>query len=184
MRRRRFNHPFDGLLGGPIAILIGAILLFFGQQTQSRTAAFVQQSARAEGIVVDLVRTQKTDERGNIQTSYYPVIEFTTAQGELIRYQASTGSNPPSHQKGDKVQVLYNPANPQRAVEDSFFSLWLPSAIMLGSGALVILIGIVAFLRSVLLLLGVGGLLGLITLAWLRKQKQDSSSQNAGESSE
>ncbi|AZS76860.1 hypothetical protein DDE74_35255 [Streptomyces lydicus] len=45
----------------------------------------------------------------------YPVVEFTSADGMPRRFQSSTGSNPPSYEKGERVEVLYRADSPEDA---------------------------------------------------------------------
>ena len=64
----------------------------------------------------------------------YPLVEFHTADGQTIRFEARTGT-PWAQQKAARpVEVLYDPHNPQHAIVNSFIELWLPALIFLTAG--------------------------------------------------
>ncbi len=44
-------------------------------------------------------------------------------------FVSPVGSYPPAFQIGDTVRVLYDPANPRRAMVDSSGQLWAPVAV-------------------------------------------------------
>jgi hypothetical protein len=41
-------------------------------------------------------------------------VQFRTQMNSTVEFKDSVGTNPPSHRTGDKVTVLYLPADPQR----------------------------------------------------------------------
>jgi hypothetical protein len=113
------------------------------------TRAFVARAEVATGTVVDLARSTSSD-----STTYRPVVQFRTRAGEPIEFESSTGSNPPSYQKGEQVEVLYLPGEPSRARIRGLFSLW-GGPMILGS------LGVVFF--------GVGG--GMVFASVLSKRR-------------
>lgn len=156
--RVRYRNPLAGLWGGPLAVLLGIAMLFFGWRSHAQTRAFVAAASHARGTVVEIVaHTRGSD------TLFYPVVEFTTPEGQVVRFQDRNGSNPPAHRVGETVDVLYDPARPQVAAIASWKDLWLFSTILLGFGGLWVLLGVLAFLRSLFFAVaGLGGLLGLL----------------------
>ena len=97
-------------------------------------------------------------------------MEFRTADGESVRFEGSTGSNPSSYRVGDTVRVRYDPQTPQSALIDSW-ELWLPSGIVIGVGGFFALMGILALLNALAVLLKWGGLLGLLGIILLRRRR-------------
>lgn len=122
-----------------IGMLVGAFFLY------ESTSTFLDGATRADGTVVDLVRSRSSD-----STTYKPVVHFTTQTGEMVEFISSTGSNPPSYSKGEKVEVLYLPAKPQNAKINSFFSLWGGAVIVGGLGSVFFLIGAGIILVTIL----------------------------------
>ena len=116
--------------------IVGAAMLAGAFALYNNTASFLDRSATAQGTVVELIRSRSSD-----STSYYPVVQFRAASGREIEFQSNSGSNPPSYNRGAQVTVLYEPANPEDAKIDGFFSLWGGTLIVGILGAVFGLIG-------------------------------------------
>ena len=112
---------------GTIFVVVGALLLVGGFLSYRHTRRFVANSSVAQGEVIDLVlrAASDSDSPSSDSGTYHPVLRFETERREAIEFVGSTGSNPPSHRKGDTVAVRYNPDDPYTARVDSFASLWL-----------------------------------------------------------
>lgn len=121
-----------------IGMLVGTF--FWYQNIES----FIAESAKAEGKVTEVVRSRSSD-----STTYKPVVQFYAPNGELIEFMSGTGSNPPSHTVGEKVEVLYLPENPHDAKINSFFSLWLGPLIVGVMGGIFFLVGAVMVIATV-----------------------------------
>lgn len=113
-----------------IALLAGSVLLF------QNTRVFIAEASQAEGTVVDLAESRSED-----SISYRPVVRFTTENAQVIEFIGSTGSNPPSYSRGEQVQVLYVPAEPENAKLSGFFSVWGGFSILVVIGVLMFLLG-------------------------------------------
>lgn len=161
--------PCSSIIGGPIAILIGLAMGWFGWNQRADTVEFLADSVSTTGTVVELIYEE--DSEGD--ETYYPVIEFSTQSGESLRHKSRGGSYPAPYDIGEGVEILYNPANPHEAQINSFTELWLFSYILLGIGALFVLFGVLGFVRALTLALGVGGLLGLGAYLFMRDKKKD-----------
>ena len=74
----------------------------------------------AQGEVVSLKRERSSGRRGS-RTSYYPVFRFTAQDGREYRVKHNQGSNPPVWKKGEKVELIYLPDNPETAVPNTFW---------------------------------------------------------------
>ncbi len=114
---------------GAVALLLLTIAAI-SAYTTIRTLATEQ---RAPGRVVDLVAhsVQSSNPEENAEESqlfYYPVVEFNLPDETHLRIELSQGSHPPSYAKGDRVTILYNPAQPTQARIQSTTStllLWI-----------------------------------------------------------
>jgi hypothetical protein len=127
--QRRGSSGAQWLLRGFLAI--GVLALVWGAVELTRTAHFVRTSEHATGTVVDVSR--ETDSDGD--EFFYPVVRFTTADGEQIEFKSDSGSNPASHSTGDEVDVLYDPDDPRDAQLSGFFDLWLFTIVPFAIGA-------------------------------------------------
>lgn len=125
--------------------LLGAALLVGAFLSYQSTVTFLDAALEVRGTVTDLVYSRSSD-----SSSYYPVVQFQDANGQLTEFQSSSGSNPASYSVGEKVSVFYTPGEPESARINGFFSLWgvpLILAIIGGAfflvGALMILVPLI-----------------------------------------
>lgn len=92
----------------------------------SSSNQLASEGARAEGTVIDLVYRSSDDGGG----TYAPVVEFRDQDGNRQLYRSSSGSNPPSYDRGETVEVIYMPGTPERAMIDSFSDRWMVPLIL------------------------------------------------------
>ncbi|WP_417538614.1 DUF3592 domain-containing protein [Marinobacter sp.] len=115
---------------------IGACMLAGAFVSYNSTASFLERSESAQGTVVELIRSRSSD-----SNSYYPVVQFTAGNGREIEFKSSTGSYPAPYDRGEQVTVFYEPASPEDAMIDGFFSLWGAALIIGALGCVFGLIG-------------------------------------------
>ncbi|MGW4966254.1 DUF3592 domain-containing protein [Nonomuraea sp. NPDC004186] len=161
MRNGRLFTIVGGIFG-----LIGLVLLCVGIAIAASTAGFLTSAERTDGTVVELTArtstTRSSDGHTRRATYWYPTVEFTVG-GRRYAFQSSTGSNPPSHQKGESVPVAYDPDDPSDARIASFSSAFLAPLIVGGLGVVFTPIGTVLFVK--------GRRIARLR-AWLREQGQ------------
>lgn len=122
----------------PLGLLFAAIGGWFFVEDRQLAA----EGLRAEGQVIELVSVRDSD--GG--STYKPVVEFTDADGRTHRFTSSFSSSPPAHSPGERIEVIYLPADPGRAVIDSFLGRHLFPLIFGGIGTLFACIGAVLVL--------------------------------------
>ena len=90
-----------------LMLLIAGIASFINIQKLSR-----EQSA--DGVVVDVVkRREYVNEQDRVYDDYYfPVVQFTAADGKTRQVQMSEGSTSQEYEQGNKVTVLYASERP------------------------------------------------------------------------
>lgn len=98
-------------------------LIYLGIHLGQGMQSFLARAAQAPGEVVRLESSR--DNEGD--TTYYPHVAFTTAGGGQFEFRDSVGSNPAMYRTGDRVDVLYDPANPRQAIIDRGFWNWAAS---------------------------------------------------------
>ncbi len=112
----------------------------------SNTSSFIGRAVEADGEVIDLDRSRSSS---SSSTTYRPVVAFTAATGKRVEFTSSVGSSPPSHRVGERVKVLYQPADPQSARLKSFFHLWFGFLIVFALGLVFAAIGLtMIFVRA------------------------------------
>ena len=113
-----------------VCLALGVGLLLASAATFVHTKRFVAGAERATGTVIDLSVDFSSD-----GTVYYPVVRFTTAEGRTVEFRSSSGSSS-QPDVGDRVDVLYDPDDPQDAQLSGFFDLWLWTIALGGLGFL------------------------------------------------
>jgi len=111
--------------------VMGLAFAGIGASSFFETRQFIARAAEATGRVIDNVPVNDT---------YRAVVTFEPASGAPITFRASAGSDPPAHEVGDVVRVLYDPADPSAARISSWFSLWGFGAIFSALGACFLLV--------------------------------------------
>ena len=122
---------FTVIAGG--AGLIGVFVLW-------SAADLYTGGVRTEGVVVENRESRHTEsetvrradgrevERTVERVSFAPVVRFTTREaGREIEFHGRGGGDR-AFASGERVTVIYDPANPIRARIVSFVDIWLPSA--------------------------------------------------------
>lgn len=103
---------------------------------------YVKRAVTTEGTITNLI--ERTAKDGD--TLYAPVYVFTDRQGQTVKVTSSVASYPPPGKVGDKIEVLYDPENPQDSIVGGFLNVW---AFPLGFGAIgavdLIVFGAVAY---------------------------------------
>jgi hypothetical protein len=129
-------------------IAFGSVFLIIGLILTGKSISLLADAQRAKGTVVALEWRDDDSNRGVSRKtsvpdkpSAYPVVEFTSADGTHRTFRSSTGSNPPSYDEGDQVEVLYRADSPEDAEINGFASLWLLPLIFGGLGLVIAGIG-------------------------------------------
>jgi len=107
-----------------------------------------QNGSRVGGVVVALEESAGTDGSG---VTYSPVIRYEV-DGRAHTFTSSNSSDPPAYDIGERVVLLYDPADPERARINSWWELWL-MPVVLGGAAIIVAVLInslmaVSFLRG------------------------------------
>jgi hypothetical protein len=132
---------------GTFLAVAGSGLLLAGIWFAGDAAAFVETTARAPGIVLELQRERGV--RGLPRDR--PIVRFIVpGAGREVVFRSKVAVWPSPFEAGEAVEVAYDPVDPERAEIASFWTIWLPPAA-----------------------LGLFGLLcagaGLLTLRWTKK---------------
>jgi hypothetical protein len=123
-------------------IAFGSLFLVIGLVLAGVSVSFLTDAEKARGTVValewrnDSVGTSSRRVRSNDKPAAYPVVEFTPTDGAPRTFRSTTGSNPPSYEEGDRVEVLYRADSPDDAEINGFASLWLLPLVFGGIGLL------------------------------------------------
>ena len=119
------------LLVGVLFVLIGLGVLIGGAITAIKQSRQLAGRTAATGKVVGLVKRIFNPGSAGV---YCPVVEFTIASGEAVRFESDFGTTPASHRVGQSIAVRYDPLEPQKAEVDSASSRWLVAGCMILMG--------------------------------------------------
>lgn len=123
----------------PILGIFAVILIVIGVIEAQKIFRLESSGLRAEGQVVGLKEQYSSSSHGGGSYTYYPIVDYQTADNQRIEFKDNVGSNPPSHHVGDKVTVLYLAGNPQKeAIIDRGYWNWLLPVILIGVAALLL----------------------------------------------
>ena len=128
------GYQYIGLL------VVGILFLLVSGIKLTSTGILVHNSLVTDGTVVNISR--EANVAGNDFDTYLTV-EFGATEGELVRFK----DKGPAVDVGDKVNILYNPANPSEARIRDSWQLWGVWSLFLGVGAVMALWGLIK-LRS------------------------------------
>lgn len=120
MNKRFWDKWCIALIFGLVGLVFDAVSIGIFIGTQNMLA----HATKVSGTVVDMQY-----QRGSKGGVYYPIISFQTVDGKEIQDRASFGSDPPSHRKGDIVEIVYDPNSPEKSWQiNSWWDLYfLPS---------------------------------------------------------
>jgi len=133
--------------GDPVfaALFFGGILFFAAACLRAwKTRRFAAESRAAEGTVIHF--EEVTDVEG--PNTEAPVVRFKPEAGEEIVFTDSVSGSWPRVRIGDRVRVLYDPANARDAHIASAFRLYLGVWVMTAIGLACATIGAGGYLRA------------------------------------
>ena len=99
---------------------------------------------KTEGTVVRL--NEQSDSEGGCCT-YVPIVEFE-AGGRAYSFEGGTASDPPAYRVGERVPVLYDPADPETAQIDKWSERWLFPILIIPAMLIAALVTTVVMFRA------------------------------------
>lgn len=100
---------------------------------------FAAHSQRAEAEVIRI--RERAGEKGGVL--YSPEVRFSTPEGKSVSLVSRVSSSSSPYSVGQKVEVLYDPLRPERAVIDSFTERWFVTLFISFFAALFLPIGLI-----------------------------------------
>ncbi|MEZ0259908.1 MAG: DUF3592 domain-containing protein [Alphaproteobacteria bacterium] len=101
----------SGKLPGIFVIVLGLLFLLGAAWSAKNTFELTTNGVHAEGTVTDVLETQETERRpgqpDRTVTRYRYMVEFRDTMGTRVEFKDSVIDSTISHQKGDKVPVIY-----------------------------------------------------------------------------
>lgn len=110
-------------------LLLGVIAFIVGIFVTKNTIEFTQQAINTKGKVSRLVA---------VDTKIYPEVTFLSSLNETHKFISNFGCKPACYKKGETINILYLPNQPDQAQLNSFVSLWGPTLLTCGIGLIFI----------------------------------------------
>ncbi len=120
------------LVGRIVALFFGGVfllLLVAGVGTALESQSIVDNYVRVEGVVAEVDQSAA----GGGDLEFTAIIRYTTRDGDAYQFRSSVTSNSRPG-RDTPIDVLYDPSNPQDAIEDTFAALWMLPAVMMAIG--------------------------------------------------
>lgn len=92
-------------------LLFGIAMLGIGSTVGYSIWDLEENGLSASGKVIGLEANDSDD-----GVTYAPIVRYETQEGRTVKFTSNYSSNPPSYKKGDEVDVLYNPQDPEEDV--------------------------------------------------------------------
>jgi len=134
-----------------VLVMVGLLLVANGVESLSKTQTILTESTRIPGTVVDFVEESfNISVRGSTdKIIYYPVIEFVDSEGTSRRIKSQFGIYWRLYERGETLEVLFNPRNPDTTKINSFQDVWLTPIVLLIIGLPLLSWGAVLLRRSI-----------------------------------
>lgn len=98
-----------------LLFILGLLMVAGSVLTVRRNKRLSQEGLTADGTIVDVKVVTSTDQNDNDTVSYYPVFQFSTADGRVVRVESKVSGGQSTYQVGQTVPVVYREAEPQKA---------------------------------------------------------------------
>lgn len=107
-----------------------ANLLFAGFCLWGVYMLYVSVQLETKGVVTEGFVVKMDPSTSDGSTTYAPIVEFQVNE-KNYSFKGGISSNPPQYSVGDRVDVRYNPDNPDIAQIDKGFERWLTPIILI-----------------------------------------------------
>ncbi len=113
MNKKKWKMIYSILLTTGIIFLILSFIVF------RNSLSLIKNGYKATAIVIDLQNILS-----NNTSDLTPIFKFTTTTGQEIIFKGFGASSPPAFNIGEKVNIIYNPDNPNEAKVLTYFGVF------------------------------------------------------------
>lgn len=119
-----------------VTLAIGIVLLIISLTKLKDSLAFLRNSERATGTVIELERINGSD-----GDTYKPIFKFKTSLNQETIYRHISSSDPPSWKIGDEATIAYDPSSPSEARLLTYFGTFSWTIVLMAVAMPLIVIG-------------------------------------------
>ena len=106
---------------------IGAALIYWGWYFYDDIHRLRQQGIRTEGVILRYERRKPVTITRLSEVMIVPIVQFNTQSGESVTTEGRVDNVSVLQnicESGEKIEVIYDPDNPQHAALNTFSELW------------------------------------------------------------
>jgi hypothetical protein len=130
----------------PMGIIGGGLYWAF-----NKNATF-EKYKHTKGVIIKINEDKLFDYPYQKRNFYYPTIQYFDDNGESYTFNLKNESESYSDELGKKVDLLFNPRNPEDVIVDSFLSKWFGPVLVCTVGffiwIIIIIVSVVVFLKE------------------------------------
>jgi hypothetical protein len=134
------KQPKGLFLLPPLFCAIGFGILLLAEHFFSKTYSFVKIAQTTSGTITGIDWSTSRDSKGHSSQFAYPVYEFQL-NGQPHKGKSTIGSSSSPYQVGERIEVLYDPKNPDKSRIKSVVELWLTSIALGAMGSVFFFMG-------------------------------------------
>lgn len=138
LRKRLRVKVKSYIVGGYACFFLGVGFLIGGYYSGMHIIDKIQNGVPASGVVTGFDH-KRSGSAGTGDLLYYSLVSFKDASGSIVKFRDSHGSSHRMYKRGDKVDVLYDPRDPEDAIIDRGVLNWLISGVLFVFGILLFL---------------------------------------------
>jgi hypothetical protein len=127
----------------PLYLLLGLVFLGVSYHLSKDTQNMLMNGINISGEVVGLY----TNPNSSGKKLYHNIVRFKTKEGQVFQFTDKVGSSIPMDSNKQVVTVIYEPNNPHHAIVDRGFWNWMPTAVTLTPGLLILWLSFRSYLR-------------------------------------
>ncbi len=128
---------------GRFLLFASLIFLGIGIDGYLSTQKFLITGIRTQGIVTD--QQYQSDPDGNF---YRPIVTYSDSRGIQHQWISDTAYNPAHFQIGQRLDVVYQSQQPDKAIVVDFLDLYLFDLVMAGIGGTILVIALSLLLKK------------------------------------
>jgi len=121
---------------------LGAAAVYFGFYFYNDINSLRKVGIVTEGVILRYEK-RKPQDKSRKDDLYVPVVQFDTEEGKTIVVEGKVEKNKVLQnicESGERVEVIYDPNNPEHAVINTFAELWFAPLLLwvIGAGFIIV----------------------------------------------
>jgi hypothetical protein len=130
------EHPVTAAYAGVLLFIVGLAIGGGGLELNRRERERMQGWSRADGSIVFILAAPGASKRTG-----KALVGFQTSSGDRITFTSPPRIGFRTLRSGEAVSVLYDPADPSRAVIDPRAARWTRNALLAAASAILAILG-------------------------------------------